>query len=198
MHEKSILLPLLPATLLAIDYPVFAGWFGAIATFRWERLLYVAGAQRAVGGAWSLMLCLHAQHVSIVVEGWPRCSLLALFPLVPEYDNEPCVPKCCPGWRETICYRTWYPWKHGKPRPMFSQPPPPPPPHAAHTVQATLAGCVMVHVAVLLLPPKVLAKLPDLGAVMISAYSCSMFLCAWAFGNHMLLRRRRVAKHKAS
>ena len=34
VHEKSILLPLLPAALLGVDYPVFAGWFGAVATFR--------------------------------------------------------------------------------------------------------------------------------------------------------------------
>ena len=35
MHEKSILLPLLPAALLGVYYPAFSAWFGAVATFRY-------------------------------------------------------------------------------------------------------------------------------------------------------------------
>ncbi len=34
VHEKTILLPLMPLTLLIIEYPAFVVWFGTVATAR--------------------------------------------------------------------------------------------------------------------------------------------------------------------
>ncbi len=39
VHEKSILFPLLPISLLAIEYPVLAAWFPAMAAFSMFPLL---------------------------------------------------------------------------------------------------------------------------------------------------------------
>ena len=56
MHEKSILLPLLPLTLLAGEHPVLAGWAQAIGAFSMWPLLHKDG--QAV--AYAALLLLHA------------------------------------------------------------------------------------------------------------------------------------------
>lgn len=56
VHEKSILLPLLPLTLLAGEHPVLAGWAQAIGAFSMWPLLHKDG--QAV--AYAALLLLHA------------------------------------------------------------------------------------------------------------------------------------------
>ena len=56
VHEKSILLPLLPATLLAAEEPLFAAWAQAIAAFSMWPLLKKDGQ----GVAYCALLLLHA------------------------------------------------------------------------------------------------------------------------------------------
>lgn len=133
VHEKSILMPLLPVALLGIEYPVFAGWFGAVASFSMFPLLLKDGlaVPYVLSFPWFLSMTMSRQSLGAL----PR--LVVLF------------------------------------------------------VTMSLLGGLGVHLFVLNIPGPWLQRWPDLGAVAISAYSCGMFVLAWAFGNYQLWKPRR-------
>lgn len=152
VHEKSILLPLLPMSLLAAaDTKLVACGFGAIATFSMFPLFrldgiigpYVLGAAGIAFLTFApetlFMTGTPLERVAVVVRAMPlHVSAILSVPML-----------------------TWPPW----------------------SVQSSCAGAGLLHVALFFAPPSLTARYPDIEAVLISLYSCSIFVATWAYAS---------------
>lgn len=57
-----------------------------------------------------------------------------------------------------------------------------------HPRQISFAGAAGLHVALLVAPPHLRSRFPDLDAVLVSLYSCALFVSAWVYGTYLLWR----------
>ena len=180
MHEKSILLPLLPAALLGVYYPAFAAWFGAVATFRY--VMCATRDSRAPLSHTRTPTPPCAQHVPAACERWARVPVLHRSTRVPRGCDRSChaarsyaLPSSFLGGalRLPLDYTNAF---------LLTLV------LAVVMAQGSLLLLPVVHAAAAHLPPSITARYPDMAAVLISAYSCALFVAAWLLGNSMLLR----------
>lgn len=154
VHEKSILLPLLPALLLQGAHPLLASWVGSVATFSCYSLLAKDGHQLSY---WILQSMWTSASM-----GWARAQMMQP-QQQPQVDASSAMQAAdaeatnSSNWAARLVHKA-------NQHPLLLY----------RCVQLSLLGGLLVHVVSALLPS--LPRYPDLSAMLLVVYAAPHFL----------------------
>ena len=150
VHEKHILLPLLPLSLLAHRIPALFGWFATVACFSLFPLLKRDG---------------------LVLPYWLMQAAFLALSLALSPPPPPPPPPATSDKLKQAGGSEWAGAAKGASRPL------PLPPYAATLMAASVVGMLLLHALEALVTPP--ARYPDLHSVAFAAFSCVHFGLAY-------------------